>query len=279
VALGLAVLLGGAGVAGAADNTGSLMRQLREDTSYKVRLSAALQLGKRGDRRAIPALVGALGDEVSTIRAVAAGALGKLVDAKVDASVRRQALARLVELRNSDPEKTVREAARGAVEAIERIEERAAPRPLKNSIYVRVDEVGDSTRALDAEARATLTEMTEAALLDGDPSIITQWPGSKPPSARALRKARARRAFSLMSTVSDLTVEKKGRRATVKCKLKLVLSTYPAGAIRAFFNGAAGIETSNEAASIERAKQRCAGAVTKHLMKSQVIPDVTSGGE
>jgi hypothetical protein len=44
-ALGLAVLLGGAGVAGAADNTGSLMRQLREDTSYKVRLSAALQLG------------------------------------------------------------------------------------------------------------------------------------------------------------------------------------------------------------------------------------------
>lgn len=255
------------------------MRELGEDTNTKVRLSAALQLGKRGDRRAVPAFVRALDDEVPTIRAVAAGALGRLIDAKVDDSVRKLALSRLVVLRDSDPEKVVRDAARGAVEAIEKVAERAAPRPLQDSIYVRVEEVGDSTKSLSAAARAELTEVAKAALRDGSRSIVTDWPGGRAPSARALKKAKARRAYVLMPTVAELNVEEKGRRAKIACKMKLVLSTYPGGAIRGFIKGTAAIETSNKAGAIERAKQRCAAAVTEHLMNSQVIPDVTSSDD
>jgi HEAT repeat protein len=55
-----------------------LSRMLLEDSSYKVRLQAALLLGKLGDRAASPALIKALGDENRTVRAMAAQSLGRL---------------------------------------------------------------------------------------------------------------------------------------------------------------------------------------------------------
>jgi hypothetical protein len=55
-----------------------LARMLREDSSYKVRLQAALLLGKLGDRAAAPALSEALGDENRMVRAMAAKSLGDL---------------------------------------------------------------------------------------------------------------------------------------------------------------------------------------------------------
>jgi hypothetical protein len=55
-----------------------LSRMLLEDSSYKVRLQAALLLGKLGDRAAAPPLIKALGDENRTVRAMAAQSLGRL---------------------------------------------------------------------------------------------------------------------------------------------------------------------------------------------------------
>jgi hypothetical protein len=55
-----------------------LSRMLLDDTSYKVRLQAALLLGKLGDPAAGPALIKALGDDNRTVRAMAAQSLGRL---------------------------------------------------------------------------------------------------------------------------------------------------------------------------------------------------------
>jgi HEAT repeats len=55
-----------------------LAKMLREDSSYKVRLQAALLLGKLGDKAAAPALTDALGDENRMVRAMAAKALGDI---------------------------------------------------------------------------------------------------------------------------------------------------------------------------------------------------------
>jgi hypothetical protein len=55
-----------------------LSRMLLEDASYKVRLQAALLLGKLGDRGAVAPLVKALGDENRTVRGMAAQSLGRL---------------------------------------------------------------------------------------------------------------------------------------------------------------------------------------------------------
>jgi hypothetical protein len=58
-----------------------LCRAVVEDPNYKVRVQAALVLGKLGDPSAVPALIKALADQNSTVRGIAASALGQLGDA------------------------------------------------------------------------------------------------------------------------------------------------------------------------------------------------------
>jgi hypothetical protein len=57
-----------------------LEKALIEDANYKVRVQAALVLGRLGDHAAVPSLVKALGDGNKTVRAIAAQALGQLAD-------------------------------------------------------------------------------------------------------------------------------------------------------------------------------------------------------
>src|SRR5436305_1526242 len=90
-----------------ADKVDDLMARLRGDADYKVRLTAALSLGKLGDRRAIPALVDGLADPDKSVRLVAAGALGKLVDAGAPSDQRAQVMAALESAVRDDPEDSV----------------------------------------------------------------------------------------------------------------------------------------------------------------------------
>src|SRR5262245_5113579 len=55
---------------------------LRQDPSYKVRLEAAIALGKLHDKRALPALMQSVADEREhyTVRGMAASALGQIGD-------------------------------------------------------------------------------------------------------------------------------------------------------------------------------------------------------
>ncbi len=55
-----------------------LSRSLLIDPSYKVRIQAALLLGKLGDKAGMDALIRALNDENKSVRAMAAQSLGKL---------------------------------------------------------------------------------------------------------------------------------------------------------------------------------------------------------
>ena len=58
-----------------------LIRAVTDDGNYKVRVQAALVLGKLGDTRAVQPLIKALGDQNKTVRGIAAQALGQLGDA------------------------------------------------------------------------------------------------------------------------------------------------------------------------------------------------------
>src|SRR5689334_7937183 len=72
-----------------ADNVDELIRQLENDDSDKVRLSAALNLTKLGDQRAILALAKAIGnDGDKSVRGAAAVGLGKLVGDKTKSSIK-----------------------------------------------------------------------------------------------------------------------------------------------------------------------------------------------
>ncbi|HLK92852.1 MAG TPA: HEAT repeat domain-containing protein [Polyangia bacterium] len=76
----LALLLIVAGRARAGVSVEDLCRAVVEDPSYKVRVSAALTLGRVGGPAAVPALIKALSDQNNSVRGIAAQSLGKIGD-------------------------------------------------------------------------------------------------------------------------------------------------------------------------------------------------------
>ena len=74
----LALLLMVPGRARAGVSVDYLCRAVVDDPSYKVRVSAALTLGKVGGTAAVPSLIKALSDQNNSVRGIAAQSLGKL---------------------------------------------------------------------------------------------------------------------------------------------------------------------------------------------------------
>jgi hypothetical protein len=80
VCLGASVAVAPARAAQPVVKVEELTKALLEDPNYKVRVQAALVLGRLGDHSAVPSLVKALADANKTVRAIAAQALGQLAD-------------------------------------------------------------------------------------------------------------------------------------------------------------------------------------------------------
>jgi HEAT repeat protein len=94
-----------------ADSVDDLIRTLATTDSYKIKVQVCLGLGKKGDKRAVPILSGALHDENATVRLVAAQALGKIGDSSaLDA----------LNTASRDYDSGVANAARMAIEAIKK---------------------------------------------------------------------------------------------------------------------------------------------------------------
>jgi hypothetical protein len=79
-AVALLLALAGRAHAGGGVKVEDLCKAVVEDPNYKVRVQAALVLGRLGDPAAVPSLIKALQDQNSTVRGIAAAALGQLGD-------------------------------------------------------------------------------------------------------------------------------------------------------------------------------------------------------
>jgi hypothetical protein len=275
-ALSLASLCVATLVAGAAHarDFDTWSKQLANDRDFKVRLSAGLRLGQLGDRRAVPVLTKALGDDVATVRIIAASALAKVINKEVPAADRARALEALKRQMTADSDGGARKAAKSAVAALERVERIAKPRSTKNGVFVQVERLSDTTKSFDQSALNELTALGRDSLLAANGTFLVDWPGGKP-TRKQLKRANAR-AVVVLATVTVMDVTDKGKRAEIECKLNLILASYPQKAARTFVDGTAKLETSNRAKSIERAKTRCAMDIVKHLMGSRLARDVST---
>jgi hypothetical protein len=87
VAVVLAVLL--TAMPARADRVDELCRTLTSDPSWRVRLQAAVVLGKLRDTRSIPSLLRSLQDDNETVRGLSAQVLGEIGDATLIAALER----------------------------------------------------------------------------------------------------------------------------------------------------------------------------------------------
>jgi hypothetical protein len=116
------------------------VEKLIKDSSEKVRIKAALGLGKLKDKDGIPALAGALKDPVAAVRVAAASALGSIGDPAA-----RPVLT--AALRDADPD--VRD---GASKAIALLPIPGPPKVLKKKYFVEMGDVLNKTKFKDGAA-------------------------------------------------------------------------------------------------------------------------------
>lgn len=178
---------------------------LRNDSSLKVRTQAAIILGQRGAREAVPSLREAVAkDDSAAVRIAAAGALGKI----------RARVARptLVAARESDPEDAVRATASRALDALGPVTvlvEEPAGTPTargaaRDSLASHLTELGFTVAAAgelrlkptvavevaDGGGRTVISVKTSLVVVDGDGHINMMQSSAKATVSGTLSEAR-----------------------------------------------------------------------------------------
>lgn len=202
-----------------------LIQILRTDSSYKVRLRVVAVLGKKGDPRAVPALIGALSDDNHSVRGVAAAALAQIGD--------RRALPRLKQVARKDRSGFVRNQARRAINVIKAGKLR--PRPGQR-FFIGLGKVTNTSGRWGKRPVRLLREALYRAFVK-IPQVLVQSDGRRP-TPRELRKARLR-GFLLNSSVNKLTRRRWGGRLELGCSIRVWLAEYPGDGVKAFYSGEA----------------------------------------
>jgi len=260
-----------------ADKVDDLAKRLR-DPDNKVRLSAALNLGKLGDKRAIVPLVGALKDSDKTVRGVAAAALGKLIDGSVDARTRKSAIDALEQAASNDVDAFVRGQAQKAFDSVKGLRDLGgggvssggAPDLGGKHVYVEMGPFSDASGG----TTSLVPVMRRVAEKQLGREFAVKWPGGKSPSRGELTKAGVS-GFYVDGTVNKIEVKKAGKNATVKCYVSMLVATFPEKSTFAFANNKkAEVDSGSSDKEIAEAASFCVEAQVEAMMKNDLVPAI-----
>ncbi len=253
-----------------ADKVDRLVSQMRSAGDYKIRLSAALNLAKIGDTRpkVINAFIAALKDGNRTVRGVAAASLGKLVDGRTSASLKRRAISALKDRVRRDSNSFVK---RQATRALKKLEAGGGSGGGRGGVYVDVGRMSSKKGAGGEKSRLAMRKAIITTFRRKARTWMTSWPGGRSPSRRQL-KAKNMAAFYVDGTLTTLKEQPRGSSTVVTCKVSLLLASYPSKSMFAFPSGGAQVTTSSSARQIRLAKEDCIAAVTEALVGSKIIP-------
>lgn len=250
-----------------ADKVDKLINQLTNSDDYKVRLSAALNLKKLKDKRAIPAFIKALDDDDKTVRGVAASALGSLIKKSTKSSTKAKALSKLKKVAADDSSKTVRKQADKAYKKIKALDGSGAGGG-GSGIYVNVGAMSD-----DSGGGSSLKKTMRKTALKTLSKKASSWDTDGEPTAKQL-KAKGAVGYHIDGTIVSLTEKKSGSSTLVECKVSMLLATWPEKSMFGFLDGGAKVQASNSAQDIKYAKEDCVVAVVEDLIAKKIIPTI-----
>jgi hypothetical protein len=253
-----------------ADQVDRLIRQIKSSAEYKVRLSAALNLARIGDKRAIPVFIGALKDSDKTVRGVSAAGLGKLVSSATPAALRKRAVAALKSAAGRDRDAFVRNQAKKALKALSSLDRGGASGgPVAvGATYINIGGMSAETKN-SGTIKALMRRTVEATFREKADRMVTAWPGGRNPSAAQLR-ARKVSAFHVDGTVNEISVG----GGLVECKVSMLLATYPEKSMFGFLKGGAKVEAGGSSRAIAAASEDCVAAVAEDLIARKIIPTI-----
>ncbi|MDQ3369427.1 MAG: HEAT repeat domain-containing protein [Myxococcota bacterium] len=262
-----------------ADNVDALIGQL-DDRSDKVRLSAALNLNKLGDGRAILALAKRVSfdnESSKNVRSAAAVGLGTLVTGSVKPNIKKLAVSALQNAAANDPSEFVKVQAE---KALEKIGVGSAPTPPPSggggSIYVNVGPMSSKTGSpSDPKFRTMMVSVSGKTLSRVASNMAQSWAGGGVPNKQALA-AKGFQGFYVDGTLNELKIEKAGSSSTITCKISMLLASFPDKSVFGFLNGGAKVQASGSQRDIDLASEDCVSAVIEDLIAKKIVPTIKS---
>jgi hypothetical protein len=264
-----------------ADNVTTLIDQLSNDDSDKVRLAAAVNLAKLGDEKAIlPMAKSLLNDGDKNVRGACAVGLGKLVTAKTKSVVKNLAINNLKQAAANDGSDFVKQQAQKALSAITGASSSGTESGTGNGggggggVYVNIGPMSSRTGNNDAKFRALMGKVATQTMAKSAPGMQTSWPGGAPSKSVLAQKGVA--GFYVDGTLNELKVKTSGSGATISCKVSMLLADFPDKSVFGFLNGGASVTAGTSASDQELAGEDCVQAVIENLIANKIIPTIKS---
>src|SRR6478752_2376867 len=205
-----------------------LIGQLRESKDFRVRLQAALQLGRTMDPGALPPLIGALDDENASVRAAAVAALESLGDMRAIAPLKEHRLDRSDAVRKQ------------IKSSLAELEAAGLPKPkLLVKLGIMRNGSGVKSKRIETDlAQASRQKLGELpgvkVLVEGDDGA-----GRKTP------------VVMVTGSVEQLQASREGNAIVYTAKVEYVLHTMPEQSIAAKVSGSASAQASEQEASVQ----------------------------
>ena len=207
-----------------------LVDQLKTGVDFRVRVSAALQLGKSLTGDAAAPLEAALDDSNASVRAAAAAALRNLGD---------QNALEALKAHRGDRSEAVRAQVQAAIKSLEE-ERTTGPKPkVLIKIGIMKNESGVKSKKIESEladsSRRKLSELPGVRVLAADGSGSNS--GAKPSTLPVVM---------VTGNVSELKASREGNSITYSASVEYVLHTMPEQSIAAKVSGRASATASEQ---------------------------------
>lgn len=236
--------------AGKSANVPTVCRTLAEDANFKVRVQAALVLGKLGDAAGSPCLTRALSDQNRAVRAMAAQALGQLGDV-----ANAEALQMLA---TRDPDPFVREQAMKALDVVSRPGAGAGRPPSgggRAKIFLNFGPFSGGVKAAVGEGVRIVHDTLQAELGKLPIVSLTAIPGAKPGSP----------AFWIDGNISRLDDVASGSSVEVACGVKVMVAAWPSKKIISWTSAEASVQSGSRQRDRDNARKDCLEATANQL--------------
>jgi len=227
-----------------------LIRAVTDDSNYKVRVQAALVLGKLGDTRAVQPLIKALGDANKTVRGIAASALGQLGDSSATDPLRS------LLKRETDP--FVKGQAEKALATLSAGGGGGARKGAK--IYVNFGAFQGGVKSAGPDASKILHEALSREI--GKLPIVTLT--LSPADQHNFGKS-GMSGFYIDGNITKLEDSSGGGGAETSCDVKVMVARWPQKSIIMWTNAGASVQSGSRPRDRENARRDCLEASARGL--------------
>ena len=277
VILILVVLASGRAYAGQVE---TLVDQLNNDGSDKVRLAAAVNLAKLGDAKAVLPLAKALlNDSDSNVRAACAVGLGKLVTSSTKSAIKNLVVNNLKSAVANDSSSLVQQQAQKALSSITGQGGGTINNNGNNGggggggIYVNIGPMSSKAGSSnDAKLRALMVKVAGQTLSKVATKMSQSWPGGVPSKSALAQKSVS--GFYVDGTLNTLTTKVSGSTATITCKVSMLLADFPDKNMFGFLNGGASVQGAASEKEQALASEDCVSAVIEDLIAKKIVPTI-----